>query len=345
MKGVSKRKYRPVDWERRSDEPLLQRLPLKEGQRLVRVYVEGYDDVAFWRGIFDDFESDRLTFEISVPPRPDLAKGKKVLLGMLPESNEESVLCVDSDFDYLFDGATEQSRLVNSSQFMFHTYTYATENYLCYGPSLHNVCAKATKNDTRIFDFESFLIAYSRIIYPLFLWYAYSARLGSESRYTLLDFKNSVKINYLEVENGGEATLEWLRRQVKRRLASLQQAHPESVKEIEDFGRQLRHKALFPENTYLFMHGHTLMDNVVMVMLNAVCDKLKQISGYNISQSIRRGVSLGNEVSNYRNAVRSVRDMLLSNEGYKECFLYKQLRDDLRRYTLNATREQRRSEK
>ena len=27
--------------------------------RLVKVFVEGYDDVAFWRGIFDDYETDR----------------------------------------------------------------------------------------------------------------------------------------------------------------------------------------------------------------------------------------------------------------------------------------------
>ena len=51
--------------------------------RLVQVFVEGYDDVAFWRGIFDDYETEWLKFEISVPPRQDLAKGKKVLLGMI----------------------------------------------------------------------------------------------------------------------------------------------------------------------------------------------------------------------------------------------------------------------
>lgn len=54
--------------------------------RLVKVFVEGYDDVAFWRGIFDDYETDRLKFEISVPPRQDLAKGKRVLLDMIPEA-------------------------------------------------------------------------------------------------------------------------------------------------------------------------------------------------------------------------------------------------------------------
>lgn len=81
--------------------------------RLVQVFVEGYDDVAFWRGIFDDYETEWLKFEISVPPRQDLAKGKKVLLGMIGECCDDRILCVDSDFDYLFEDFNEQSRQVN----------------------------------------------------------------------------------------------------------------------------------------------------------------------------------------------------------------------------------------
>ena len=132
-----------------SPADLPQPLPADPDQRLVKVYVEGYEDVAFWRGIFDHFHNPYLRFEISVPDRGDLPKGKKVLMGMIPQSSEEMILCVDSDFDYLFAGQTEQSRQVADARFMFHTYAYATENYLCYAPSLHNVCVKATKNDTR----------------------------------------------------------------------------------------------------------------------------------------------------------------------------------------------------
>ena len=138
-------------------EELPKPLPANPDQRLVKVYVEGYEDVAFWRGIFDHFQNPYLRFEISVPNRADLPKGKKVLMGMIPRSSEELILCVDSDFDFLFADRTEQSREVNAARYMFHTYAYATENFLCYAPSLHNVCVKATKNDTRIFDFVRFM--------------------------------------------------------------------------------------------------------------------------------------------------------------------------------------------
>ena len=305
------------------------RLPACEGQRLVTVHVEGYDDVAFWRGIFDEFENGKVIFEISVPPRPDLAKGKRVVMDMIPDSSPLLLLCVDSDFDYLFSGSTPQSKRVLSSPYLFHTYAYATENYLCWAPGLHSVCTRATKNDTRIFDFELFLEQYSRIIYPAFSWYVWSASLGDEHIFKLIDFKNTVRLNYLEVRNNGADTLQWLRGNVERRVAGLRHHHPEKSDEVERFMRQVCAGDVVPENAYMFMHGHTLLDNVVMPMLNAVCDKLKQMAGDRIMSSAQRGTAFSNEVSNYRNALMNVRDTLVYNEDYKDCPLYKRLHGDI----------------
>ena len=316
----------------KSLEELPRPLPANPDQRLVKVYVEGYEDVAFWRGIFDHFHNPYLRFEISVPDRGDLPKGKKVLLGMIPHSSEELILCVDSDFDYLFAGRTEQSREVADARFMFHTYAYATENYLCYAPSLHNVCVKATKNDTRIFDFVQFMEEYSRIIYPLFLWYAFSAQLSTENVFPLIDFKASVRLGYLEIENNGERTLEWLRRNVSKREELLRRRNPKMIEPMQEFEAQLRQRGVKPENTYLFMHGHTLMDNVVMVLLNTVCEKLRDMSIARITTSQKQGVALKNEMSNYTNSLRSIRDVLLDNENYTKCPLYKSLQRDIERY-------------
>lgn len=273
---------------RKNDGPLPRPLPGDPSLRVVKVFVEGYEDVAFWRGVFDCFANPYLYFEISVPTRKDLPKGKKVLMSMIPESSERMLLCVDSDFDFLFNGATEQSRLIRDSRYMFHTYTYATENYLCYAPSLHNVCVKATKNDTRIFDFERFMADYSRTIYRLFLWYAYSAKLSDEHVFTLVDFKSSVRLNYLDLEDNGARTIAWLQRNVARREQTLASKHPKQAAELDDFAAQLGRLGVTPETTYLYMHGHTLMDNVVMVLLETVCEKLRQMTAARITASKRR---------------------------------------------------------
>ncbi len=314
-------------------------LPTDPNQKLVRVYVEGYEDVAFWRGVFDHFLNPYLRFEISVPTREDLPKGKKILMNMIPDSSPQKILCVDSDFDYLFAETTPQSHEVNSAQFMFHTYTYATENYLCWAPSLHNVCVRATKNDTHIFDFEKFMADYSRAIYPAFLWYTFSAQLATESVFILVDFKNTVRLNFLDIAHSGESTIEWVARNVARRVKILSQMHPEMASKLDDFASQLSSRGVTPETTYLYMHGHTLMDNVIMVALNAVCEKLRQLSTARILGSSKRGNALKNEMSNYTNSLRSIRDVLLDNQNYTSCPLYRALHQDLKNYIIATATE------
>jgi hypothetical protein len=74
------------------------------------------------------------------------------------------------------------------------------------------------------------------------------------------------------------------------------------------------------------------MDNVVMPLLSAVCDKLRQLSVAKINNSKVEGVALKNELHNYTNTLRSIRDVLLDNENYTSCPLYKRLRNDIQEY-------------
>ena len=328
-----KKRHRRRDLTAYNPTQLPEILPPEDDRHLVHVYVEGYEDVAFWRGIFDHFRNPYLRFEISVPNRDDLPKGKKVLMSMLNRTEKESVLlCVDSDFDYLFAGETEQSAKILNADNMFHTYTYATENYLCYAPSLRNVCVKATKTDTRIFDFVRFMEAYSNIIYPLFLWYVHSARHSTESVFTLAEFRAAVRLGYVDIRHNGEGTLAWLQRNVERRRLALERDNPAMCEAVEALGAQLNKRGVERDNCYLFMHGHTLMDNVTMPLLSAVCDKLRQLSVAKINGSKVEGVALKNELQNYTNTLRSIRDVLLDNENYTSCPLYKRLRDDIQEY-------------
>lgn len=329
----NKRNRRRRDLTSYNPDRLPEILPPEDDRHLVQVFVEGYEDVAFWRGIFDHFRNPYLRFEISVPNRDDLPKGKKVLMSMIDKVDPEDViLCVDADFDFLFDGATEQSREMLGADNMFHTYVYATENFLCYAPSLRNVCVKATKNDTRIFDFERFFAAYSSTIYPLFLWYVYSAQLSHESVFTLAEFKAAVRLGFVDIRKNGENTLAWLERNVERRNAALESENPQMVDEVRAFAEKLKSLGVERDNCYMFMHGHTLMDNVVLVVLSAVCEKLRQLSIAKIHQSKVEGVALQNELHNYTNTLRSIRDVLLDNENYTSSPLYKRLRDDIQAY-------------
>ena len=193
-----------------------------------------------------------------------------------------------------------------------------------------------------IFDFERFMGRYSRAIYPLFLWYAYSARRKSEKAFTLVDFRSSVRLNYLDIREDGQQTLEWLERQVSKRVRMLETHNPQWAAEVEAFGQHIRNRGVEPNNVHLFMQGHTLMDNVVLILLHTVCDKLRDMNIDRIAAGTKQGISLKNELSNYNNSLRTEREVLLDNEQYKDCFLYRKLRQDIERYVSKLTQGSRR---
>lgn len=297
----------------------------------VLVYVEGYEDISFWRGVLDDWESPSRRFEISTPIRGDLAKGKKVVLNFAAQAGDHLILCVDSDFDYLFGNHNEQSRLVNGSKYVIQTYTYAIENLLCYPPSLHSIAVKATKNDSNIFDFEYFMKEYSETIYPLFLWYVYAAKSNSPGILPLSDFRNSVRIPFLDTEDNGDRTIEWLNRQVQKKLKYLKAKNPSRADGVGALEKDLQKKGVTPQTTHLYMQGHTLMDCVVKVILSAVCDALRKQWIDRINQSEREGMALKNELSYYNNSLRDIDSLLLDNILYRSSEQYKWIERDLER--------------
>ena len=296
---------------------------------LILVYVEGYDDVSFWRAILSEYETGKRHFEISPPARTDLAKGKKVVLNFASKAGRHLLLCVDSDFDYLFGDLNDQSRTVNGNPYIIQTYAYSIENLLCYPPSLHAIAARTVKNDSSIFDFEEFMDEYSRIIYPLFLWYAYAAKINRPAVFPLVDFRNAVKLNYLNIENNGEATLDWLRKQTEKKLRHLSSKHSAWVEAIGLIASEFRRKGVTEEETHLYMQGHVLMDNVVKVILGDVCEELRKLSISRIMASSREGLSLHNELSYYNNSLRNVESVLEDNTLYRNCPLHLRIRDDL----------------
>lgn len=295
------------------------------------VYVEGWDDVAFWRAVFDDFEEEGTRkFEVMTPARNDMAKGKKVVLGFAEQAGKNLILCVDSDFDYLFDQSTFQSRLVNNHPFVVQTYTYAIENLLCLPASLASVAAKVTKNDLPIFDFEEFFARYSEVIYPLFLWYAHCSRIDRPSYFALSDFRNTVRINYLHLDDNGERTIQWLERQVRSRLGFLERKYPKMAADLPQFEKYIRQRGVEPRLTHLYMQGHTLLDNVVKTVLQTVCNELRNITIQRIGESKKDSLTKRNEIGSYNNAIRDIDTVIADNMAYKKTIYYQQISTKIR---------------
>ena len=118
-------------------------LTSKKARHRIVAYVESYDDIYFWRTVLSEFENDKRYFEVMLPSKINLTRGKKSVLMNFLEGEplgKDMIACVDADYDYLIQGRTHQSKRVLESPYVFHTYVYAIENYQCYAPSLHNVC-------------------------------------------------------------------------------------------------------------------------------------------------------------------------------------------------------------
>ena len=176
--------------------------PRKKRRRIV-AYVESYDDVAFWRTLLSEFEDEEHYFQVMLPSQTSLSKGKKVVLLNTLNANElgrSLIACVDSDYDFLMQGATALSRYVNGNPYVLQTYTYAIENYLCYAESLHEVCVQATLNDRQIVDFPEFMRRYSRIAYPLFLWNIWFYRRHDNKTFPMYEFNACVRLQDVNLQ-------------------------------------------------------------------------------------------------------------------------------------------------
>ena len=158
----------------------------KKAAKTIMVYVENEDDIPFWWGVFDRY-APHLHFEINFP---SFARGKKEVLKI--QAGKYLLLCVDSDYDYLLQDATEVSRRINHDPYIFQTYAYSIENYKCYAESLRGVCVLSSLNDKEVFDLVEFIKLYSRIIYELFL-YSYNLEKQGDDSFTRDDFSKAIK--------------------------------------------------------------------------------------------------------------------------------------------------------
>ncbi|MBR6141654.1 MAG: DUF4435 domain-containing protein [Bacteroidaceae bacterium] len=310
---------------------LASKLRPKDAARKVVAYVESYDDVFFWRSVLQDFETDRIKFEVMLPSRHTLSKGKKAALmnRLGPSLGDFMVACVDADYDYLMQGATEVSRKLLGSPFIFHTYAYAIENYQCYAPSLHTACVMATLNDRDILSFEAFLEAYSRIVWPLFVWSIWAHRYGQAGIYSITDFAQTVTfhdINPWHPENA----LEHLRDRVNKQIGWLQRKFPKAKDTYLKLRKTMQEElGILPADTYLYIQGHALMDGVVLPLLTPVCNILRREREKEITGLALHGKQKQTEMSGYHHSQSPIDLMLRKGVAFKRSAPYQKLRADL----------------
>jgi hypothetical protein len=312
-------------------------LTSKTARRRIVAYVESYDDIYFWRTVLGTFENEQRYFEVMLPSKTNLTRGKKsVLMNFVGDNvGQDMIACVDADYDYLMQGCTQQSRRVLNSPYVFHTYVYAIENYQCYAPSLHDVCVAVTLNDHRIFDFRDFFKQFSEALFPLFVWSVMLYRNGNYPKFSITDLNRIADPGGFNVQHP-EHSIANVRRKVNTRVRELQREFPDSKDEYLAVKEDVKRIGVTPQTTYLYIQGHHLFDAVVSPILSKVCNLLRQERQHEINVASAHKTQKRNEMSCYENSLQDIKAMLKKNNGYIFSEQFRRVQDDIRRYLDKA---------
>jgi hypothetical protein len=302
----------------------------KRAKHRIIAYVESYDDISFWRNVFSRYENDKYRFEVMLPARGKLTKGKKqAMMNMLGEAvGRNMIACVDADYDFLLQGATETSRQIINNPYILHTYAYAIENLKCYAESLKQVCVQSTLNDTDVLDIPMFMKMYSQICYPLFVWNILLYRIHDLETMSMQHFCEIVRLTSFNIENPA-ISLKQLEERVNHKVKYLQKHFPHLVEKHDALKEELATLGILPEECYFYIQGHHIMDSVVMRILTPVCRFLRGRREVEIEKYAYHRQQYSNELSSYRHSQCDVTLMLSKNTAYTEATPYKRLQSDI----------------
>lgn len=302
----------------------------KRAQHRIIAYVESYDDISFWRSVFDDYESDKFHFEVMLPARSSLTKGKKqAMMNMLGKvSGRNMIACVDSDYDFLLQGATSTSRQLINNPYILHTYAYAIENFKCNADSLKQVCVLSTLNDQSVMNFKEFLSIYSQICFPLFAWNVLLYRMRDTSTMSMLRFCEIVRLTSFTIAKPAYS-LQQLSNRVAHNVQLLEKQYPQYIEKHKSLMEELVKLGITPDETYFYIQGHHIMNNVVLRMLSPVCRHLRNKREEEIQRLAYHRQQYNNELSSYRHSQCDVALMLNKNTDFKDTTPYLRLKADI----------------
>ena len=246
----------------------------------VIIYVEGWDDVAFWTECVQPY-LHKYKFTIGPLRLPDgnIADGKGHLLSNVPSSalGPCLIIAVDADYDWIIDNyrpsATDPSysSLIRDNEYVLHTYLYSTENYKCHSACLPAIIAKATSM-TPASECLAYNSVFSKAIASLFLIHLVSMDLV-DGIYPIRKFvddadKINIDLNTLELKPNS-------RRYIEQRLSQLDVYQQSHEAEIEAYESKLNALGFDRSKYYLLFKGHCVADTIVKKRFSSLIFKLR----------------------------------------------------------------------
>ena len=305
---------------------------LHKTEPIVRVFVEDMIDVSFWKLFFDN---QNIKTKIQPATSDGYSNGVKEVLKLKDNVGKYFLLCVDSDYNYLIQNSTIDSELINTNDYIFQTYTYSIENYKCFADSLNTLMLNATKQDEAdLFDYEYFLSEYSKIIYKLFVYSVYF-KINNEADFPISEFKKIISFNKnIDISNNGENSLIELKNCVDEKFLEFDFVDKDEVAELES---ELNTLGVTSENTYLFINGHTLFNNVVLRFLEPIEKLIIDNQNKSIRNNSKTKEIEKQKLKHLKRERITIKILLQQNTNFENCSLIEKINSDIQKYkTLNS---------
>jgi len=169
-------------------------------------------------------------------------------------------IAIDSDYRYL-----SEEEGIDARHYILQTYTYSFENHFCYWKNCQRASGMPQSSESEnveTFDWQNFLISYSRAVYPLFVWQLYLQSVDPEAfPKSVFHRMLSLPIGPKSIEKNGASLIHILKDRCRKFVTHLKHTYPEADETW--FEARCNALGVHRDNCYLFVRGHQLYDMIV----------------------------------------------------------------------------------
>lgn len=222
------------------------------------VHVEDKDDIWFWQQQFAKYRAGRYKFmPATTNEKGHRNTGCTQCLKYRGFLSQRFFVCIDSDLRYLL-GEED----INASNGILQTYTYSWENHCAFSLKLQQDFVKYAHKESE-FNFVTFLLEYSKIVYEPFLLMLYQERNGWVD-FNQDKFKSIISIQYRhgDEQNNGRPFLDRLASKLTNAIGDVKDRCGFNL--AEESARYVAN-GVCRENSYLYIRGHSLYNSLVSI--------------------------------------------------------------------------------
>ncbi|MCF5844681.1 DUF4435 domain-containing protein [Aeromonas veronii] len=247
---------------------------LFSGDNSLIVYVEGFEDIPFWKRILDD----KLKIKVIAYGEYEKANGKGTITSAINKGEiilgRSLIVALDSDYDNLLGNNAD----IFAKETVLQTYSYSIENLIWHPNNIDYACQIASCDHQNFIDdaLKKSIIDWSICIYPAFIKFLYD---GADNEQLFNEIITSMEVdikNFIVKFSGTQINFE-----------------------NSDFIAKMSEKGLNPETAFLFIRGHDYADKLQEIC-RALNNEAFERRKANIQNSAN-GKKKGNLISEAKN--------------------------------------------